>query len=73
MNWSKLLGSAALAAVAIVSSAIFVVDQRQYAVVFQFGEVTRVIEDPGLKWKIPLIQNVRYFDRRIQTIDTPEP
>ena len=73
MNWSKLLGSAALAAVAIVSSAIFVVDQRQYAVVFQFGEVTRVIEDPGLKWKIPLIQNVRYFDRRILTIDTPEP
>ena len=73
MNWSKLLGSAALAAVAIVSSAIFVVDQRQYAVVFQFGEVTRGIEDPGLKWKIPLIQNVRYFDRRILTIDTPEP
>ena len=73
MNWSKLLSGVALAVVAIVSSAIFVVDQRQYAVVFQFGEVTRVIEEPGLKWKIPLIQNVRYFDRRILTIDTSEP
>ena len=40
---------------------------------FQFGEVVRVVKKPGLNWKIPFIQSVRYFDRRIQTIDPDEP
>ena len=73
MNWSKLLSGVALAVVAIVSSAIFVVDQRQYAIVFQLGEVKEVISEPGLNAKLPFIQNVRYFDKRILTMDTPEP
>lgn len=41
--------------------------------VFQLGEVKEVISEPGLKVKLPFIQNVRYFDRRILTMDTPEP
>lgn len=57
----------------IIAMTLFTVDQRQYAVVFQLGEVKEVIHEPGLKVKIPLIQNVRYFDKRILTIDTPEP
>lgn len=57
----------------IASMTLFVVDQRQHAVVFQLGEVKEVISEPGLNWKMPLIQNVRFFDRRILTIDTPEP
>ncbi|MDX5363710.1 MAG: protease modulator HflC [Pseudazoarcus pumilus] len=57
----------------LASMTLFTVDQRQYAVVFQLGEVKEVIEEPGLNWKMPLIQNVRFFDRRILTIDTPEP
>ncbi|WP_418891888.1 protease modulator HflC [Dentiradicibacter hellwigii] len=52
---------------------IFTVDQRQYAIVFQLGEVKKVIADPGLYFKWPLIQNVRFFDKRILTLDSPEP
>ncbi|PTD95702.1 protease modulator HflC [Pseudothauera lacus] len=62
-----------LLAIVIASMTLFTVDQRQYAIVFQLGEVKQVIEEPGLKFKWPLIQNVRFFDRRILTIDTPEP
>lgn len=57
----------------LASMTLFTVDQRQFAVVFQLGEVKEVMTEPGLKVKLPLIQNVRYFDKRILTIDTPEP
>lgn len=73
MSSLKLLGGALVAVAAVASSALFTVDQREFAVVFQLGEVKTVIEEPGLKWKLPVIQNVRFFDRRILTIDTPEP
>lgn len=52
---------------------IFTVDQRQFAVVFQLGEVKRAISDPGLYFKIPMVQNVRYFEKRIITLDNAEP
>ena len=52
---------------------LFTVDQRQYAIVFQLGEIKEVIKEPGLSFKWPLIQNVRYFDRRILTMDSVEP
>jgi membrane protease subunit HflC len=52
---------------------LFTVDQRQYAIVFQLGEIKEVVKEPGLKFKWPLIQNVRYFDRRILTMDSVEP
>jgi len=51
----------------------FTVDQRQRAIVFQLGEIKELIEAPGLHFKWPLIQNVRYFDTRILTWDDPEP
>ena len=57
----------------VAASMIFTVDQRQYAIVFQLGEVKKVIADPGLYFKWPLIQNVRFFDKRILTFDSPEP
>lgn len=57
----------------VLGLSIFTVDQRQYAIVFQLGEVKEVITEPGLNVKIPLIQNVRYFDRRILTMDSNEP
>jgi len=62
-----------LFALAVVSMSMFTVDKRQYAIVRQFGEIKKVIKDPGLNFKVPLIQNVTYFDRRILTMDTPEP
>lgn len=58
-----------LIGIIILGSALFKVDQRQYAIVFQFGEAVRVIKEPGLNVKIPFIQNVEYFDRRVLTVD----
>jgi membrane protease subunit HflC len=55
------------------SSAIYIVDERQQAILFQLGEVIDVKTEPGLYFKIPVAQNVRYFERRILTMDTEEP
>ncbi len=56
-----------------VFASIFVVDERKYALVFQFGEIKKEINQPGLNFKIPLIQNVRFFDKRLLTMDTRVP
>lgn len=58
-----------LALTIVLLSSIFTVDQRKNAIVFQFGEAVRVVEDPGLFYKIPFIQNVEYFDKRVLHID----
>ena len=64
---------AAVFAVALLASmSLFTVDQRERAIVFQLGEVKEVITTAGLHVKWPLIQNVRYFDARILTLDTPD-
>jgi len=55
----------------VVRASTFIVDQRQYAIVFQLGQITRVVTEPGLYFRIPLLQNVEYQDNRILTIDTP--
>lgn len=66
--------AAAVAAVLVLlGTSIFTVDQRQYAIIFQLGEVRDVINEPGLYFKWPMIQNVRYFDKRILTLDSVEP
>jgi len=57
----------------LLNTMIFTVDQRQYALVFQLGEVKDVITEPGLTVKWPLLQNVRFFDKRILTLDSVEP
>ncbi len=64
---------AAAVALILLSMSMFVVDQRQNTIVFQLGEIVRVITKPGLYFKIPLLQNVRNFDSRILTLDTGEP
>ena len=62
----------AIAALVLFSS-IFVVDQRQWAVVYSLGEIKQVIKEPGLHFKLPPpLQNVVYFDNRILTIDSPD-
>lgn len=57
----------------VLSLSLFVVDQRQNVIVLRFGEIVKVVKEPGLAFKLPLIENVRYFDVRVLTIDTPEP
>ena len=71
-NRLKLVLAGALALVVLASMSLFTVDQRERAIVFQLGEVREVIATPGLHFKWPLIQNVRYFDARILTLDTPD-
>ena len=70
------LGSILIGVIAIlvlVSLSMFIVDQRQTAIVLQLGEMVAVKTEPGLYFKTPLVQNVRYFDSRILTMDSVEP
>lgn len=60
---------AGLLALFLLTGSLFTVDQRQSAVVFQFGEAVRTISTPGLKIKIPFIQNVEFFDKRILHVE----
>lgn len=65
--------SALLLALGIGSSCIFVVDQRQYAVVYTLAEIKDVITEPGLNFKLPPpLQSVTFIDNRILTLDSPE-
>ena len=57
----------------VASLALFTVDQRQNAIVFQLGEAREIVKEPGLHFKWPLLQNVRLFDMRILTYDDAEP
>ena len=75
MNANRLIAAAIafIALIYVLSSSIFVVDQRKFAVVFSFGQIVRVIEQPGIQVKYPApFESVRFFDRRILTIDNPE-
>lgn len=64
---------AALILLSVLLSTLFIVDQRQYAIVFALGEVKQVISEPGLHVKLPPpFQNVLFLDKRILTLDTPE-
>ena len=60
-------------ALLLLSSTMFVVDQRRYAIVFALGQIKEVIREPGLHFKLPPpFQNVVYLDNRIMTIETPD-
>ncbi|MEW7849387.1 protease modulator HflC [Massilia aurea] len=73
MNRVVTIFVAGFIALMLLSSTIFVVDQRRYAIVFALGQVKEVIDTPGLHFKLPPpFQNVVYMDKRILTLDTPE-
>ena len=60
-------------ALMLLSSTVFVVDQKRFAIVFALGEVREVISEPGIHFKLPPpLQNVLFLDKRILTIDTPD-
>ena len=63
---------AAVALLVVASLSLFTVDEREQAIVFQLGEIREVITEPGLNVKWPFIQNVRFFDKRILTLDAPD-
>ncbi|HEX9703172.1 MAG TPA: protease modulator HflC [Rhodospirillales bacterium] len=65
------LGVIVIALGITLSSALFTVHQTKQALILQFGNPIRVEREPGLKFKMPFIQNVEYYDRRILDLDPP--
>ena len=68
MNANRLIaaGIAFIALIYILSSSIFIVDQRKFAVVFSFGQIVRVIEEPGLRVKLPApFESVRFLFKEL--------
>ena len=73
MNRIGLILASALIALLIIASTLFVVDQRQVAVIYALGEIKEVVTEPGLKFKLPPpFQNVVFLDKRVQTMDSAE-
>ena len=62
-----------VAALLVLSQSIYTVDQRQYAIKFQLGEFIDAKTEAGLYFKVPLLQNIKFYDRRILTLDAPRP
>lgn len=63
--------SSAILALALLSSTVFVVDQRQFGVVYSLGQIKRVITEPGLNFKFPPpLENVKFIDKRLLTLDS---
>ena len=70
MNKLGLYVSSFLLALLLLSSTIFVVDQRQYGVVYSLGQIKKVITEPGLNFKLPPpFQNVNFIDKRLLSLD----
>ncbi len=64
-----ILGILAMVIGIVASSAAFTVNQTKQAIVLQFGEPNRVITRPGLHWKLPFIQNVLFYEKRVLNLD----
>jgi membrane protease subunit HflC len=74
MNRIGFVVSSALVLFALLGSTLFVVDQRQFGVVYALGQIKEVITEPGLNFKLPPpFQNVSYIDKRLLTLDSTDP
>ena len=71
MNRSMVIVGVVVVALVVLLNSIFIVDEREKALVLQFGQIRQVKEDPGLGFKIPVIQDVVRYDDRILSLDTP--
>ena len=73
MNKFGFIGVAVLILLGLLGSTLFVVDQRQFGVVYQLGQIKDVITQPGLNFKLPPpFQNVSYIDKRLLTLDSAD-
>jgi membrane protease subunit HflC len=73
MNRIGFIVSSVLMFLALASSTLFVVDQRQFGVVYALGQIKEVITEPGINWKLPPpFQNVSYIDKRLLTLDSAD-
>jgi len=66
-----IIGAAVVGAVILFLSAAYIVYQPEQAIVLQFGEPVRVVKDAGLKFKVPFVQNVVFYDTRLLNLDPP--
>lgn len=74
MNRIGFIATSFLIALMVLSSTLFVVDQRQFGVVYALGQIKEVITEPGLNWKLPPpFQNVSYIDKRLLTLASVDP
>lgn len=73
MNRVGFIASSMLVLLALASSMLFVVDQRQFGVLYALGQIKEVITEPGLNFKLPPpFQNVSYIDKRLLTLDSTD-
>ena len=73
MNRVGFIASSLLVLLAVLSSTLFVVDQRQFGIVYALGQIKEVITKPGLNFKLPPpFQNVSYLDKRLLTLDSTD-
>ena len=71
MNKVGFIAFSILLALALLSSTLFVVDQRQFGMLYALGQIKEVITEPGLNFKLPPpFQNVTYIDKRLLTLDS---
>jgi membrane protease subunit HflC len=60
-------------ALLLLTMSLFIVDQREYALVFRLGELVSVKKEPGLYFKVPLVDDLKFFEKRIVTLDWEQP
>jgi membrane protease subunit HflC len=72
MNRLMIILPACVVVLFVAASAVFTVDEREKALVMQFGQVKKVIEEPGLAFKVPFIQDVVKYEDRILPIETQD-
>ena len=71
-KYTNVIGVIVVIALALAAfGSLFTVDEREQAIVMQFGEPKRVIAEPGLSWKLPLVQNVQFYEKRVLNLDPP--
>lgn len=71
MRSPGIIGALVLAIIFVAFNTFFVVEQREQALITQFGEPRTVVQAPGLSWKVPFMQTVTFFDKRILELDAP--
>jgi len=73
MKFSMPILAIVVALLFVASQSVYTVDQRKYAIKFQLGEIVETKTTAGLYFKVPLVQNVKFYDKVNLTLDNPEP
>ncbi|MEO0761803.1 MAG: SPFH domain-containing protein, partial [Pseudomonadota bacterium] len=71
-RWIPVAAGVAIVTGILISLSVFIVDERKQGLVLQFGQVVRVADEPGLYFKLPLIQEIEFYEDRILPVETSE-